>query len=97
VSKKEYFEKKVSAELENIIESRGLYSHRPDAERISVIEDGGSHYVSCAMPILSEGDIIGCVCSVLHFDETNDNKISDELEIKLIQTAATFLGKQLES
>jgi hypothetical protein len=49
------------------------------------------------MPILSEGDIIGCVCSVLHFDETNDNKISDELEIKLIQTAATFLGKQLES
>ncbi len=97
VSKKEYSEKKVSAELESIIENRGLYSHRQGAERIPVIEDGGSHYVSCAMPILTEGDIIGCVCSVLHFDETNDNKISDELEIKLIQTASNFLGRQLES
>ena len=29
VSRKEYFERKVSSELENIIESRNLYSHRP--------------------------------------------------------------------
>ena len=34
---------------------------------------------------------------MLYFDENGDNKISDELESKLIQTAATFLGKQLES
>ena len=97
VSKKEYIDKKISAELENIIESRVLYSHKSNGEKVSVIDDKGSHYVSCAMPIIAEGDIIGCVCSVLHFDENGDNKISDELESKLIQTAATFLGKQLES
>ncbi len=97
VSKKEYLDKKVSAELERVIESRSLYSRKSDGEKISVIDDGGSHYVSCAMPIIADGDTIGCVCSVLHFDEGSENKISDELECKLIQTAATFLGKQLES
>ena len=97
VSKKEYLDKKVSAELENIIESRSLYSHKSNGEKIPAIDDGGSHYVSCAMPIIAEGDIIGCVCSVMHNDDTGEAKISDEIEIKLIQTAATFLGKQLES
>ena len=97
VSKKEYLDKKVSAELENIIESRTLYSRKGNGEKIAVIDDGGSHYVSCAMPIIAEGDIIGCVCSVMHNDDNGEAKISDEIESKLIQTAATFLGKQLES
>ena len=52
VSKKEYTEKKVSEEIEDIIESRTLYMQSGDATKIPVIDDGGSHYVSCAMPII---------------------------------------------
>ena len=97
VSKKEYLDKSVSEELENIIDSRSLYTYRRGGEKLPVTTEGGSHYISCAMPIITEGDIIGCVCSVMHIDDTTDSKISEELEIKLIQTAAGFLGKQLES
>ena len=97
VPRKEYADRKVSSDFEEIIEGRSLYSHKENTERISLIEDGGSHFVSCAMPIIAEGDVVGCVASVLPHDEDVQQKISSELEIKLIQTAATFLGKQLES
>jgi len=49
------------------------------------------------MPIISEGDIVGCVASVADASSENAHEINVELESKLIQTAATFLGKQLES
>ncbi len=95
VSKKEFNDKKISSEIEDIIESRSLYSSTENSEKFSVIEDNGNHFVSCAMPIISEGDIVGCVASI----STNEdnNKITHEVETKLIQTAASFLGKQLEA
>ena len=97
VSKKEYSDRKISYELESIIESRGLYVYREGSERVRVIEDGGSHYVSCAMPIIAEGDIIGSVCSVLHGETGGEHRLTEEVESKLIQTAANFLSRQLES
>ncbi|NLK39246.1 MAG: AbrB/MazE/SpoVT family DNA-binding domain-containing protein [Clostridiales bacterium] len=97
VSKKEYNDKKVSPELEKIIEGRTLYYHKEGQEEIMILADGSSHYVSCAMPILTEGDIIGCVASVISFSEKETRELDTEVEVKLIQTAANFLGKQLES
>ena len=96
VPRKEYLERKISDALEDVMESRGLYTHRAGTERYRVTEDGGAHYISCAMPILADGDIIGAVCSVLH-DEGNEGKIADEIEVKLIQTAAVFLARQMET
>ena len=97
VSRKEYLEKKISGELEDIMESRNLYTYRRGGEKLRVTDEGGVHYISCAMPILSQGDLIGCVLSVLHEDAEQEEKIADDIEIKLIQTAAGFLGRQMES
>ena len=49
------------------------------------------------MPIISEGDVIGCVISGWQREQPIKDKISDEIESKLIQTAGVFLGKQMES
>ena len=49
------------------------------------------------MPILSEGDVVGCVISGSPFDGSSRPKISGETESKLIQTAGVFLGKQMEN
>lgn len=98
VSRKDYSDKSLSAALERIIESRNLYFHRADAEPIPVLADGGSHFVSCAMPIISEGDVIGCVASVTeHPREAHRDAPGGEVESKLILTAAGFLGRQLEN
>lgn len=96
VPKKEYLEKKISEEMEDVIESRSLYTYRAGQERYRAVEDGGAHYVSCAMPILAGGDIIGSVCSLLH-NEGGASELSPEIEVKLIQTAAGFLAKQMDS
>ena len=98
VSRKDYTDKKLSAKLEEIIESRSLYFHKEDDETVPVLSDGSSHFVSCAMPIISEGDIVGCVASVT--DQPRDarkDSPSAEVESKLILTAAGFLGRQLEN
>ena len=93
VSKKESSDKGLSEEFETIIEARNMYVRHEGDNKISVIRDGGSHFVSCAMPIISEGDIVGCVASLY---EMNRENAADNVESKLIQTAAGFLGRQLE-
>lgn len=95
-SKREYIDHKISKGLEEIIESRTLYVKGGRREPVSIIGDGGTHYANCAMPILCEGDIIGCVISGWQYDISTAGKISDEIEAKLIQTAGLFLGKQME-
>ena len=96
--RKEYNEQPLSAPLEDIIARRSFYQHRADEEPVPVLarEDAQSgRYVRCAMPIISEGDIIGCVASVASVD--GERNLTEDVESKLIQTAALFLGRQLES
>ena len=95
VPRKEYADKALSEGLEKIIEGRSLYVWREGTEKIPAIS-GGAHYIRCAMPILSEGDIVGCVVS-LAAEGKEEHPAHPEAETKLIQTAAGFLGKQLES
>lgn len=94
-SKREYLDRKISKALEEIIDARSLYVRGNGKETISITDDA-SHYVSSAMPIISEGDITGAVIAAWQFDAPTNEKLSDAIESKLIQTAALFLGKQLE-
>ncbi|MBE6548290.1 MAG: AbrB/MazE/SpoVT family DNA-binding domain-containing protein [Ruminococcaceae bacterium] len=93
VPKKEYLDKSLSEELESVMEGRSLYTKQEHGAKMHAISDGGSHYVSSAMPIISGGDIIGCVAALC---ENEKETSPDALECKLIQTAASFLGRQLE-
>ena len=97
VSRKEYTDKRLSEELERIMEGRSLYLWNENAPKLLAI-DGGSHFVSCAMPIVSEGDIIGCVASLSENGaERPHDALGGDVEGKLIMTAASFLGRQLET
>ena len=96
VSRKEYTDKRLSEELEHIIESRSLYLWNDGSPKLPAIY-GGTHFISCAMPIVSEGDIIGCVASLAEEDDKPHDGIGQDVESKLIMTAAGFLGRQLES
>jgi AbrB family transcriptional regulator (stage V sporulation protein T) len=46
-----------------------------------------------AAPILSQGDLMGCVMLLMGDDQTP----MQEADQKLAQTVAGFLGKQMES
>ena len=99
VPRKEYNDKTLSQDLEQLMEGRSLYVHKEGSPTLPVLAEGGAFYVRCAMPIITEGDVVGCVASVSDrpVDERQDSLPGGEVETKLILTAAGFLGKQLES
>ena len=96
VPKREYLEKTLSEELEKLMESRSIYTHREGSEPMMPLTESLAHYVSCAMPIISSGDIIGIVASLKSLDGYGKNNLSAEVENRLVSTAAGFLGRQLE-
>lgn len=90
--KKEYMDKRLSEELDSIMNSRVLYSDT-DGTKNAQITEGSSAFIRYAMPIITEGDVVGCIASL--YTEGDKGGINDA-ESKLIQTAASFLGKQFE-
>ncbi len=94
-SKREYIDRKISRSLEELLDSRSFYQRDNGKETISLTDDG-THYVSCAMPIIAEGDITGAVISAWQYDMPTNEKISLDIESKLIQTAGVFLARQME-
>ncbi len=95
IPKKEYADRKLSAALEDIMEKRSLYTS--DGKDDIPVSDNGEATISCAMPIIAEGDVAGLVASVHLQSADGTDSLSSDLETKLIQTAAGFLGRQLES
>ena len=95
-SKKEFLDKTLSPDLEKLIEDKSTVIIRsPEDRAISIVtEDAGDHkYTSQVVsPIISEGDPIGAVI----FLSIDPSIKMGELESKLAQTAAGFLGKQME-
>lgn len=92
VPRKDFLDKRLTSELEKRIEARTLYVAR-DSEPLFATEFSEEFTVRCMMPIITEGDVIGCVASLGEDKESTPG----ETEIKLVQTAASFLSKQLES
>ena len=91
--KKDYLEKKLSPEFEEIIEGRNAYRYLPGSTGVKITGESQSADVSCAMPIVADSDLIGCVASAgVHDGEP----LNSEVEAKLIGTAAAFLAKQIE-
>ena len=95
VPKKEYFEKRLSADLEKITENRSAYRYNSGDRKLAIIDDAtGTHFISCAVPIISDGDIIGAVVSAI--PENASENPDPDIEFRLIQTAAAFLARQLQ-
>ena len=95
IPKKEFIDKSISTAADEVISSRKGYLFRPE-HPFDILASGSSeHYVSCLYPIISEGDIAGCVASLFHQKNAPRHRPTD-VEIKLIETAAAFLSRHLE-
>ena len=92
-AKKELLDKPISQQLSDIIAERSIFRHSTGGSNLPVTATDDKYCISVAAPILSEGDIMGCVL----FITPREAPPSGEVEWKLAQTAAAFLGKQMES
>lgn len=86
--------KEISKELESKMEKRDTFmAAKGDRSFISITEEMPEEVIYEAVcPILSEGDMIGAVLLL----ETDNKRKMNEGDLKLIQAAAGFLGKQME-
>lgn len=92
-SKKDFLEKHISAAMEKCINSRNsVNAGRNESTFVPLLEDDveGAYNYQLVTPIISEGDVLGAVVFL-----SQDKKMG-EVEGKLAQTAAGFLGKQME-
>jgi len=86
--------KSISQDLEEKINNReSVVAAKGDRNFISVCHEADDEYQHEAIsPIICEGDVIG---AVILLDMDNKSKMG-EVEQKLIQSAAGFLGRQME-
>ena len=95
-SKKEFLEQGISKDLEKIMDEKEIYISKEN-NNISIPVTQNSNYerknnAQVIYPIISDGDAIGTVI-LLSKDATT--KMTD-VEQKVVQSAASFLGTQME-
>ncbi len=79
----------LSPEMEKIMQQRKLIHPEGDAVYVT----GNTQYpISMAAPIISEGNVSGCVAFL---EEQGTGHSGEEVERKLLQSAALFLGQQM--
>lgn len=91
ISKREILERRVTKNLEELMENRAIHITNDKIPSISAIE-GYDRKANIVYPIIYGGDVSGAVCMI----EDENHTLPSETDIKLVQVAAAFLGKQME-
>ena len=91
--KRELMDKPNSQELDRLMEQRKNYRYMPGDTMLRAAEGSEKYHLGVAAPILSQGDLMGCVMLLMGEDAAP----MAEADQRLAQTVAGFLGKQMES
>ena len=95
-SKKEFLEQSISAELEKILEDKENYTSKENNDiAVPITKNDNKERrfnTQVVYPIISDGDVIG---SVILLSKETGTKMT-EVEQKVVQSAANFLGRQME-
>ena len=88
--KKELLERRVSSDVESVMNDKQAF-HSNTGDGIAVAEGLDKYSAGVVVPIVSEGDTIGSVIFVM-----NEGERAGEVETKLAESAAGFLGRHME-
>ena len=94
-SKKEYLEQSISKDIERIMDYKEVYTSKENndvAVPITKGTEGKKNNSQVVYPIISDGDAIGTVILLSKDEKTK----MTEVEKKVVQSAASFLGSQME-
>ena len=95
-SKKEFLEQPLSKQIEEVMENKEIYESSQNNEiALPITENDKNQRKNNAQviyPIVSQGDVIG---SVILISKDENTKMGDS-EYKVVQSAAGFLGSQMD-
>ena len=90
--KRELMDKPNSAELDRLMEQRKNYRYVSGEAKLRATESSDKYHLGVAAPILSQGDLMGCVMLLMG----ESSEAMQEADQRLAQTVSGFLGKQME-
>ena len=90
--RRDYCDKGISAELEQVMRARSISCPADREERVPIAVGADSFTVSAAAPILAQSDVAGCVVLA----RSPGEGAAGTSERTLISAAAAFLGKYLD-
>ena len=94
--KREFSERRVSQDLEELMESRRAYYAEESGNVHMRPVEGVSRTAFACLPILTAGDVTGAV-AFLDSSDPAKATVPTDLQRSLITAAAQFLGRQLEA
>lgn len=89
ISKREILERRVTKNLEELMENRAIHITNDKIPSVSAIE-GYDRKANIVYPIIYGGDVSGAVCMI----EDENHTLPSETDIKLVQVAAAFWGNK---
>lgn len=90
IPKKDLIEKPVSSDLDKVMNDKIFINHQT-GKSVSVADGNDKYNAGIVVPIVAEGDTIGSVLFIM-----KDNERPSEVEEKLAESAAGFLGRHME-
>ena len=94
--KKEFLQQNLSPEIEDIMDNKEIYTSKENNEIALPITQNDNkerkYNSQVVYPIISQGDSIG---SIILISKDKNTKMGD-VELKVVQSAAGFLGSQME-
>ena len=95
-AKKDFLEKNLSKELEEVLENKEIFKSKENNEiSIPITQNEGRERIynsQVIYPIITDGDVVGSVILLAK----EPNKKMGDVEDKVAQSAASFLGTHLE-
>ena len=91
ISKREVLERRITKSLEELMDNRQVHIKTDRVPAMNAIE-GIDRRAEIVYPIIYGGDVSGAIAML----EDDKSEIPSEADIKLVQVAAAFLGKQME-
>lgn len=92
VSRKEFAERRVTGQLEELMETRGQFYKGSSYDTAFYAAEGVEKQAIAALPIISAGDVTGAVA----FLESDGASEVSDLQKSLINASAQFLARQIE-
>jgi AbrB family transcriptional regulator (stage V sporulation protein T) len=89
--KRDVMDKRISSQLEDLMENRANYIASPEMKALYPLSDKDKE-AGLAFTIIGGGDVTGSVVLMMN----TDGSMPTQTEIKLVSVAASFLGKQTE-
>ena len=91
--RRDLMDKRLSEAIEQLMENRQLFTATATNNHTPVCEGISDIFAGVVAPIISEGDVSGAVI----FTQPEGAGLPGETEIKLCQTVAGFLSRQMEA